>query len=338
MKSYQILLSLVFLFLHSSFINAHCINSATTNGMIVEKSSYKIPFKTYEQWIDFLKNLKPFDERDGEFDEAIFRNAYPKRAFEQCKNGDEVEFLKIKYLSDGLKVVGYIVKPKYTEGKKLPTIIFNRGGHQEVGHIVFADIFEFCELACQGFIVLASEYRGNAGGEGKEEFGGADVNDVLNLVPLAKSLGYVDMNNIFMYGISRGGMMTYLAIKEGALINAAAVIGGPTDLKTEDKRRPEMIPIEKELWPDFKKRKEEHYRERSVINWAEKINVPVLILHGGADWRVSPNQSRILAHQLQKLGKDYKLIIYPEDDHTLSLNREDGLRRIIDWFKRHMNT
>jgi len=49
----------------------------------------------------------------------------------------------------------------------------------------------------------------------REEFGGAEIHDVLNLIPLAKSLGYVDMDNVFILGVSRGGMETYLALKNG---------------------------------------------------------------------------------------------------------------------------
>ncbi len=71
----------------------------------------------------------------------------------------------------------------------------------------------FYEFVSNGFVVVASQYRGADGGEGKEEYGGADIADVLNLIPLAKSLGYADMKNVFMFGNSRGGMMTYLALK-----------------------------------------------------------------------------------------------------------------------------
>src|SRR4029453_3397699 len=45
-----------------------------------------------------------------------------------------------------------------------------------------------------------SAYRGNDGGEGREEYGGVDVRDVLNLIPLARALGYIDMHNVFMLG------------------------------------------------------------------------------------------------------------------------------------------
>ena len=78
---------------------------------------------------------------------------------------------------------------------------------------------------------MASQYRGNDGGEGLEEFGGADVGDVVTLVSLASSLPYADPKNIFFYGVTRGGMMTFLALARGVAVNAAAVVGGIYDMQ-----------------------------------------------------------------------------------------------------------
>jgi dipeptidyl aminopeptidase/acylaminoacyl peptidase len=39
---------------------------------------------------------------------------------------------------------------------------------------------------------------------------------------------------------------------------------------------------------------------------------------------------------LQALGQTYELIIYPGDDHGLSLNSAESDRRIVEWFRRHM--
>jgi len=119
----------------------------------------------------------------------------------------------MEYLSDGLRVVGLIVKPK-KEGK-YPVVIYNRGGHMEGGKIDVKELLGLSMFARQEYVVIASQYRGNDGGEGKEEYGGADINDVLNLIPLAKSLPFTDGDRIVMYGASWGGLMTYLAIKGG---------------------------------------------------------------------------------------------------------------------------
>ena len=39
-------------------------------------------------------------------------------------------------------------------------------------------------MATWNYVVVTNQYRGNDEGEGKEEFGGKDINDVLNLIPV----------------------------------------------------------------------------------------------------------------------------------------------------------
>ncbi|MGH8772654.1 MAG: alpha/beta hydrolase family protein, partial [Burkholderiales bacterium] len=246
------------------------------------------------------------------------------------------ECLRIRYLSDGMEVVGHIFKPIETSGKKFPVIIYNRGGNREFSKNTPFDMVEFYDFLKAGFVVIASQYRGNDGGEGREEFGGADVKDVLNLVPLARSLGYADTNNIFMYGHSRGAMMTLLAIKEGCPIRAAAVVGVSSDLEIESARRPELARMESELIPGFDEDPESAYFERSAANWAHRIDVPLLILHGADDWRVEVGQALTLARELIDANNDdFELKIYANDDHSLTLNREDKTKRIVGWFQRH---
>ncbi len=73
---------------------------------------------------------------------------------------------KITYLSDGLKVSGYISYPK-DNSKKYPCVIWNRGG---IGNRGAIDSFTarglFGQIASWGYVVFATQYRGNDGGEG----------------------------------------------------------------------------------------------------------------------------------------------------------------------------
>jgi dipeptidyl aminopeptidase/acylaminoacyl peptidase len=111
----------------------------------------------------------------------------------------KIEINAVTYLSDGLKVKGYLLLPK--TGENLPCVIYNRGGNREFG--AFTDSHAAVRLgriASWGYVVVASQYRGNAGGEGKEEFGGQDVNDVLNLLPLLGSVPRTDVRRVGMYG------------------------------------------------------------------------------------------------------------------------------------------
>src|SRR3712207_7361078 len=53
------------------------------------------------------------------------------------------------------------------------------------------------------------------------------------------------------------------------------------------------------LIPEFDKRPEESLRDRSATYFADKLNVPLLLLHGNADWRVDTNQAFALALKLR---------------------------------------
>jgi len=112
----------------------------------------------------------------------------------------------ITYISDGLKVKGYVAYPADTS-KKYPCVIWNRGGISEKGVIdSYTARGLFGQIASWGYVVFASQYRGNAGGEGTDEFGGDDVNDVLNLIPLANGLEFADTEKWGIEGWSRGGL------------------------------------------------------------------------------------------------------------------------------------
>jgi dienelactone hydrolase len=265
-----------------------------------------------------------------------FQQLYGRDGIERVSNSPGLELLKIRYMSDGLKVTGFIYKPKDVAGKKLPAVIWNRGGAGDDTVITAANYLHFYEmhrLASEGFVVLASQYRGYDGGEGKDEVGGADTNDVLNLFPLARSLGYVDMERVFMFGFSRGAQMTLQAIRRGAPVRAAAVVGAPTDLALSFRENPGIRDLITSNWAGGAARLEQNIEERSAARWADKLTAPVLIFHGGADPAVSPTHALDLARRMGEAGNLYELVVYARDDHFVTRNTEDRLRRAVDWFK-----
>lgn len=95
-----------------------------------------------------------------------------------------------------IRVVGYLVRPRDLASRHFPVIIFNRGGFLDRGKIESFNLVDFTRLSGEGFVVLASQYRGNDGGEGREELRGTDLDDVSNLLATARSLPYTDATNI----------------------------------------------------------------------------------------------------------------------------------------------
>lgn len=249
-----------------------------------------------------------------------------------------VQLHRITYLSDGLKVKGYLAAPK--SGERLPCVIYNRGGNRDSGALNdVRAVAWFGRVASWGYVVVASQYRGNAGGEGREEFGGADVNDVLNLVPLLQATPQADASRLGMYGESRGGMMTYLALTRMTNLAAAIITAGPTDQVRSLTGRPDMeTNVFTQIIPGYATNKEATLRARSAIYWPEKLHprTPILLLHGTADWRVNPTDSLRMATTLFERKHPFRLVMLEGGDHSLSEHREERNRLVKDWLDRYV--
>jgi pimeloyl-ACP methyl ester carboxylesterase len=152
---------------------------------------------------------------------------------------EKTDVQEITYLSDGLRVKGYLITPK--KSGPYPCVIYNRGGNRDYSAITLSNqVPILARIASWGYVVVASQYRGNGGSEGQEDFGGKDVNDVLNLIPLLASHEKADTSRIGMYGWSRGGMMTYLALTKTDKIKGAIIGAAPVGLVRDLERRPAM--------------------------------------------------------------------------------------------------
>ena len=248
----------------------------------------------------------------------------------------DVSVSRIVYSSDGLKVTGLMVLPAEMQNGHQPILIYNRGGSREYGKLtVLSALRSMVPFAKQGYIVFASNYRGNDDGEGQEEFGGADVNDVLNLLTIARATPMWDSKNAFMIGHSRGGMMTARAIRSGAVLNAAVCIAGVADAHTLA-QEPRMVErILTPLVPGYTEDPDAALSARSALDWPEDIKVPLLLLHGDADKDVSVQASIRLHAALQKAGKVSELEIYEGGSHSLVRHWDAVLARCLEWLERY---
>jgi dipeptidyl aminopeptidase/acylaminoacyl peptidase len=242
---------------------------------------------------------------------------------------------KIDYTSDNLKVHGYIAYPN-DHSKKYPCIIWNRGGYENSGVIdQFSARGMFGLIASWDYVVFASQYRGNSKSEGKDELGGNDVNDILNIMTLADEFEFAEKSKWAIEGWSRGGMMTYLTLLKNPNFRCAVLVGAISDFKNYTLENEKRASFYKKLIgeEDFEKKLE----ERTIINFADKLpNIPYLILHGKSDETVPVEQSIKIAEKFKELNYDYRLELFEGGDHYLKKFRKevDSLRR--DWFKKYL--
>lgn len=247
-----------------------------------------------------------------------------KNEYEHLKN---LNFYFITYQSDSLKVKGIIVEPK--KDRKYPVIIFNRGGNRDYAPLTIATMIMFTsKLAEHGYIIIGSNYRE------KDEFGGSDINDVLNLTETVKEIEKADSNCIGMYGWSRGGMMTYLALQKTDKIKSAIIGNGVSNLFEEIIFRPEMeTQVFSECIPNYWKNKQTELEKRSAIFWANELNKKsnLLILCGTKDERVNPKQADEIATKLEEINYDFELLKF-DTDHSFTDKRNELNEVVIKWF------
>jgi dipeptidyl aminopeptidase/acylaminoacyl peptidase len=246
---------------------------------------------------------------------------------------------KITYLSDGLKVSGYMAYPK-DDSQSYPCLVWCRGGIGNAGAIDrFTARGIFGQLASWGYCVFASQYRGNDGGEGHDDFGGDDLNDVLNLIPLADEIPQAKKDAWGIEGWSRGGMMTYLTLTKTNIFKAAIVLGGIANLRCNSDESKFMRRLYEQTLgkyedTEFKSRCE----TRSIVNFADKLpkTTSLLIIHGNADERVLPHDSIDLSYKLLDLKVPFRLVMLEGGDHFLKSHRKEVDEMRKNWFEKYL--
>lgn len=257
-----------------------------------------------------------------------------REEYEAARGDANFTLTRVSYPSGGLTVFAYLYAPAKKPDAPLPVIVLNRGSwtwKEFAGEYLTT----FHRLARAGFVVVAPMYRGSGGADGRDELGGADVDDLMNTATLIRGLPYADPAKVFLYGESRGAMMTYQALRDRYPARAAAVYGGFTNVAELTKPGGKFEKAAAMIWPDYAEKKAEIDRRRSALDWADRIAVPLLIMHGGADDDVSPSHPLALAAKLQELGKTYELIIRAGDNHVLTQWRHERDAHAIEWFRKH---
>lgn len=301
-----------------------------------EKNCFRAPFDSYESWLAMItKSSKKRSKSEYELSNRIhrFKTMFPQSEYENFKKN--VSCVTFRYKVEDVWVNGYAIKLKTV--KKLPVIVYNRGGNGSYGSVGFAAMIgRLMPLANKGFIVVGSQYRGNyRKSKVKDEFGGADVQDVLTLIDNLEFLHHADLERVGLYGSSRGTMQSMMVLRERSEPFKAVVLSaGIYDLEAQLAFRPEMENVYKNRIPNYESQKSSQLKKRSAIYWSDEIetNLPILLLHGELDKRVDVSNSIKLAEKFEENGRPYKLRIFEGDDHSLTNNREAANAELLNWF------
>ncbi|MGD9592762.1 MAG: alpha/beta hydrolase family protein, partial [Candidatus Berkiella sp.] len=247
------------------------------------------------------------------------------------------DYYAFSYYSDGLKIKGYISIP-LTAKDAVPVIILLRGGNRFFGLPIPAELSTH-----PGYSVISTTYRGGVS-QGKDEFGGKDVDDVINLfdhLPILEKDLHIKFHekNKYMLGLSRGGMQLFLSLNRypelQKKISKVASISGLLNLEQAIQDRADfkdMLVEEFGLTNDEAGKKWIHYRN-PVDNISQiSRRLPILIAQGTQDTRVCLKEGLDMLLALRNNGHAVTYVEIEGGDHVLS-NTPDFKEVLFNWLE-----
>ncbi|WP_100331908.1 alpha/beta hydrolase family protein [Bacillus xiapuensis] len=240
----------------------------------------------------------------------------------------QVKLTLITYLSGDLKVKGMLAEPLLSG--RFDGMLYLRGGIKNVGMVRPARIAQF---ASEGLIVFAPYYRGNRGGEGNEDFAGNDREDAFSAFDLLQAHPRV-AERVHVFGFSRGGVM---ALWTGIERPAASVVtwGGVSDMLLTYEERKDLRRMMKRVIGGSPYKHQERYDWRTPLNQLQRLQAPVLIIHGLKDRNVSAEHAFRLEKSLKRLEHPAETWYFEQYDHYFppDVNREI-VSRLCEWMKK----
>ncbi len=244
--------------------------------------------------------------------------------------------------ADGTLLYGAVYKPEHLEAdRQYPLIVAVYGGpgSQDISRTweMTADL-RAQYLSQQGFVVLKVDNRGTSNrgmafeGQLAGRFGKLELADQLAGIEYLTSRGYVDQNRIGVYGWSYGGFMTLTALLNAPNIFKVGVAGAPvTDYLLYD-----TFYTERYLGQPAENR--QGYEATSVLPLVENLQGRLLLVHGLVDENVHFQNSSALIDQLTQAGKEFDLLVLPEERHSVRAAVNSGYfeRRLFSYFKQYL--
>ena len=241
----------------------------------------------------------------------------------------------VHFDSDGNRLLGTLLLAKGDHPKPTAVLLHGCPGIEKNYDLAHA-------LRDHGWNSLIFHYRGCWGSEGAYALRTipADVRAALDGLGSGR-YPRVDPDRLILIGHSFGGWAAVLAAAVDPRVRAVAVYGGVTDPRTLefsttsaiDYAAAEFIPWLKgitaeEFVAQVEALGEDHYPVEQVWRIAPR---PLLILHGGADDTVPPEQGQGL---FDRAREPREFIMVPEANHAFSWHRPELRARILDWIDR----
>lgn len=246
---------------------------------------------------------------------------------------------------DGVQLLAYLTLPAgFKPGVKPPMVVMPHGGPEARDDNDFDPWVQF--LASRGYMVLQPQFRGSAGfgdtfGRSGQAKWGTDMQyDLVDGVEFLASQNLADKNRICIFGASYGGYAALMgAMQYSNLYKCAISASGPSDLNRMlnwQANQDGGDSLSVKYWTSQMGSSSQR-NEASPALHADKVAIPVLLLHGKEDNIVPVQQSEVMRDALKNARKDVQYVEFEYQGHGFS--GRDGKRMLTlveEFLGRHL--
>ncbi|PQL92299.1 S9 family peptidase [Apibacter sp. wkB309] len=246
--------------------------------------------------------------------------------------------------TDGKKMLVWVIfPPDFDKNKKYPTLLYCQGGPQSTVSQFYSFRWNFQIMASNGYIVVAPNRRGlpSFGVKWNEEisgdWGGQPMKDYLSAIDEVSKESYVDKNRLGAVGASYGGYSVYyLAGIHKKRFKTFISHCGVFDLESMYGSTEEIFFPNYDIGGSYWENPQpKAYKEFNPIKLVSNWDTPILIIHGGRDYRVPYTQGLEAFQAAQLKGIKSRLLYFPEESHWVQ-QPQNGIiwqKEFFKWLK-----
>lgn len=257
-----------------------------------------------------------------------------------------VEKRMVKTTDGKEMLVWMIFPPDFDSTKKYPTLLYCQGGPQSALTQFYSFRWNFQLMAAQGYIVVAPNRRGMPGhgvawnDQISGDWGGQVMDDYLSAIDDAAKESYVDKDRLGAIGASYGGYSVfYLAGIHNKRFKTFIAHAGVFNTESMYGTTEEVFFSKHDFggayWEKDNAIAQKAYSEFNPLKKVAAWDTPILITHGGIDYRVPIGQGQEAYHAAQLLGIKSRFVLIPDEGHWISIPQNGMVwqREFSRWLK-----
>jgi dipeptidyl aminopeptidase/acylaminoacyl peptidase len=252
-------------------------------------------------------------------------------------NGLKIAEVKKRWVktSDNKDMLVWIIfPPDFNSEKKYPTLLYCEGGPQSTVSQFWSYRWNFQMMAANDYIIVAPNRRGlpSFGKEWNEQisgdYGGQNMKDYLSAIDDLSGEPYVNKDKLGAVGASYGGFSVFwLAGNHDKRFKAFIAHDGMFNLESQYLETEEMWFVNWDLGGAFWE-KDNMTAQRSYDNsphkFVDKWDTPILVVHGGKDFRIAYTQGMQAFNAAVLRGVPAEFLFFPEENHWV-LSAQNGI-------------